>query len=80
MGVAWLPRSTIERNLGDGSLTRVGGVDWDIPLTVELLRRKKRLSDAAEAVWTLLSTGAAAARPALRSATAAVHRPVRGRA
>ena len=28
MGVAWLPRSTIERNLGDGSLCRVGGVDW----------------------------------------------------
>ncbi len=80
MGVAWLPRSTIERNLGDGSLARVGGGDWDIPLTVELLRRRKRLSAAAERIWTLLSTGAAPARPALRSATAAAHRPVRGRA
>ena len=80
MGVAWLPRSTIERNLGDGSLTRAGEVDWDIPLTVELLRRKKRLSPAAESVWTLLATGAAPARPALRSATQASHRPARGRA
>jgi DNA-binding transcriptional LysR family regulator len=79
MGVAWLPRSTIERNLGDGSLTRVGGLDWDIPLTVEMLRRKKRLSPAAEAVWTLLANGAAPARPALRSATPAAHRPARGR-
>ena len=80
MGVAWLPRSTIERNLGDGSLVRVGAVDWDIPLTVELLRRKKRLSPAAESIWTLLATGAAPARSALRSATAGAHRPVRGRA
>ena len=69
IGVAWLPRSTIERNLGD----------WDIPLTVELLRRKKRLSPAAEAVWTLLATGAATERPQLRSATPAAHRPVRAR-
>ena len=80
MGVAWLPRSTIERNLGDGSLARAGEVDWDIPLTVELLRRKKRLSPAAESVWTLLAAGAAPARPVLRSATPASHRPVRGRA
>ena len=79
MGVAWLPRSVIERNLGDGSLCRVGGVDWDIPFTVELLRRKKRLSPAAESVWTLLANGAAPERPALRSATVASHRPVRGR-
>lgn len=79
MGVAWLPRSTIERNLGDGSLTRVGGGDWDIPLTVEMLRRKKRLSPAAEAVWALLATGAATERPPLRTATTAAHRPVRAR-
>jgi DNA-binding transcriptional LysR family regulator len=79
MGVAWLPRSTIERNLGDGSLTCVGGGNWNIPLTVELLRRKKRLSDAAEAVWELLAAGAAAERPPLRSATPAAHRPVRAR-
>ena len=79
MGVAWLPRSTIERNLGDGSLVRVAGADWDIPLTVELLRRKKRLSDAAEAVWTLLAQGAAPPRVPLRSATPAPHRPVRAR-
>ena len=80
MGVAWLPRSTIERNLGDGSLARVGDVDWDIPLTVELLRRKKRLSPAAESVWALLAAGAAPARPALRSAMPASHRPARDRA
>ncbi len=79
MGVAWLPRSTIERNLGDGSLARVGGGDWDIPLTVELLRRKKRLPPAAEAVWNVLATGVAPERPPLRTATPATHRPARAR-
>ena len=79
MGVAWLSRSTIERNLGDGSLARVGGGDWDIPLTVELLRRKKRLPPAAEAVWNLLATGVAPERPPLRTATPATHRPARAR-
>lgn len=79
MGVAWLPRSTIERNLGDGSLARVGDGDWDIPLTVELLRRKKRLPPAAEAVWSLLATGVAPERPPLRTATPATHRPARAR-
>lgn len=56
MGVAWLPRSTIERNLADGSLVRAGGEDWDIALTVELLRRRQRLSPAAEQVWMLLAS------------------------
>lgn len=79
LGVAWLPRSTIERNLADGSLARSGGTDWDIPLKVELLRRRKRLSLAAEAVWTLLAPGAVAPRTPLRRATPAPHRPVRAR-
>lgn len=82
MGVAWLPRSTIERNLGDGSLKRVAGPDWDIPLTVELLRRKRRLSEAAETVWALLARDAAPSRaqPAPpKSATPGPHRPARAR-
>ncbi len=79
MGVAWLPLSTIERNLADGSLVRVAGGDWDIPLTVELLRRKKRLPAIAEAVWTLLAQGAAPARAPLRGATGAPRRPVPAR-
>lgn len=56
LGVAWLPRSTIERNLADGSLLRVddaGG--WEIPVTVELIRRRRPLPEAAEAVWALLA-------------------------
>ena len=79
MGVAWLPRSVIERNLGDGSLVRIGGGDWDIPLTVELLRRKKRLPEAAEAVWTLLAQGVAPERTPPQTAMLAPHRPVRAR-
>ena len=56
LGVAWIPRSTIERNLADGSLVRADtGGDWEIGVTVELLRRRKRLSPAAEAVWALLA-------------------------
>ena len=68
--------ATIERNLGDGSLTRIGSGDWDIPLTVELLRRKRRLPEAAEAVWALLAQGAQAPRKPLQSASLALHRPV----
>jgi len=59
IGVAWLPRCAIQRNLADGTLIRAGGPEWDIPLTVELLRRRKKLSDTAEAIWSLLSLGAA---------------------
>jgi LysR family transcriptional regulator, hypochlorite-specific transcription factor HypT len=67
LGVAWLPRSTIERNLADGSLVRAAaGASWEIGLTVELLRRRKRLAPAAEAVWTLLSRGTASAYPPKR--------------
>jgi DNA-binding transcriptional LysR family regulator len=58
LGVAWIPRSTIERNLADGSLVRADDGTWEIPVTVELLRRRKRLSDPAEAVWELLNRGA----------------------
>ncbi len=79
LGVAWLPLSTIERNLGDGSLRRAGGGDWDIPLTVELLRRKRRLPEAAEAVWALLAQGAHPPRKPLQLATQAPHRPAPAR-
>jgi DNA-binding transcriptional LysR family regulator len=58
LGVAWLPRSTIERNLADGSLARADESGWEIPVTVELIRRRRPLSEAAEAVWTLLARGA----------------------
>ena len=72
LGVAWLPRSTIERNLADGSLVRAGSTEWEIPVTVELLRRRKRLSDPAEAVWALLARGA---QPADRGTTPAQSAP-----
>ena len=79
MGVAWLPLSTIERNLSNGSLWRAGGSDWDIPLTIELLRRKRRLCEAAEAVWTQLATGAHPPRKSPESPTLVPHRPVPAR-
>lgn len=65
LGVAWIPRSTIERNLADGSLARADSTgDWEFGLTVELLRRRKRLPPAAEAVWDLLARGSAPASAA----------------
>lgn len=64
LGVAWLPRSTIERNLADGSLARADDGSWEIPLTVELIRRRRRLPEAAETVWALLARGAAGGEPA----------------
>jgi DNA-binding transcriptional LysR family regulator len=79
MGVAWLPLSTIQRNLADGSLTHIGGGDWDIAMTVELLRRKKPLPPAAEAVWALLARGAPPARAPLQTARVVPHRRAPGR-
>jgi len=71
LGVAWIPHSTIERNLADGSLARADrGGEWEIGVTVELLRRRKRLSEPAEAVWNLLASGAERAG----AARAAVHK------
>ncbi len=75
LGVAWLPRSTIERNLGDGSLVRAGTPEWDIPLTVELLRRRTALSPAAEAVWALLASGASAVSEITQTSAAATTNP-----
>jgi hypothetical protein len=79
MGVAWLPLSTIERNLADGSLAHIGGGDWDIAMTVELLRRKKPLPPAAEAVWALLARGTPPQRAPLQTARVVPHRPAPAR-
>jgi len=79
MGVAWLPLSTIERNLADGSLVHIGGGDWDIALTVELLRRKQPLPAAAETVWALLARGTPPQRATLQTARGAPRRPAQGR-
>ncbi|WP_068875357.1 MULTISPECIES: LysR family transcriptional regulator [unclassified Phenylobacterium] len=63
-GVAWLPASLIQRELGAGELVRSADTDaWDIPMQIRLYRPRARQSVAAEAFWTQVTRTSAAASP-----------------
>jgi DNA-binding transcriptional LysR family regulator len=51
-GVAWLPASLAEPDLGGGRLVRAGDTGWDIALEIRLFRPRARLSRAAEVLWS----------------------------
>jgi DNA-binding transcriptional LysR family regulator len=53
-GLAWLPQSLVAQDLAEGRLVRVGGIDWDIAVTIRLYRPRARQSPAAEAFWSLV--------------------------
>ena len=53
-GVAWLPRSLIERDLRDGRLQLAGEPQWHVALDVRLFRRRADQNAAAEAFWQAL--------------------------
>jgi DNA-binding transcriptional LysR family regulator len=54
-GVAWLPLTLVETDLGSGRLVRAGGAEWDVAVEVRVYRPRCRLSPAAEAFWTALA-------------------------
>ena len=58
LGVAWLPRSTIEADLAAGDLVTVGGDDLRVPLAVKAYRSKTSRSPVVEAMWSLLGSRA----------------------
>ena len=65
-GTAWLPISTVQQELRDKRLERVGGPEWELELEIRLYRSTGRLRPLAAAVWehASASANAAKARPA----------------
>ena len=51
-GIAWSPESILKDDLGpQGGLRLAGGEEWYIPVTIILLRPKRRLSALGEEFW-----------------------------
>lgn len=50
-GLAWLPRTLIEDELGDGRLVAGGHTRWNVPVEVRLYRQPSDLAPTAEALW-----------------------------
>ncbi len=57
-GVAWLPHSLISAELAAGALVRSGEDEWTVPIEVRLVRPRSALSEAAEALWSVVQEGA----------------------
>ncbi len=51
-GIAWLPLTLIQADLGSRRLVRAGGQEWDIGVEIRAYRPRHRLSPAAEAFWS----------------------------
>ena len=63
-GLAWLPETSVSRDVAAGSLVRAGDHGWDMHLDIRLYRAHNRRSDAAEQLWsnaTAYARGRAAA-------------------
>ena len=65
-GVAWLPESLVEAELGGGALVKVGPTRWRVPIEVRLYRQNAAMAPTAEALWQVIGgPGDAIDRPAL---------------
>lgn len=53
-GVAFLPESTVKRELSNGELVEAGGQEWSEPLNIHLYRDNKRSNPAQDALWLAL--------------------------
>lgn len=54
-GIAWLPQSLIEDELGTGKLVPAGSAPWHIPIDIRLFRQRAALSAPAEALWRVVA-------------------------
>ncbi|MDL9997555.1 LysR substrate-binding domain-containing protein [Variovorax sp. J22P240] len=50
-GVAWLPRTLVEEDIGEGRLVTAASNDWNVPLEIRLYRDAEPLGKAADAFW-----------------------------
>jgi DNA-binding transcriptional LysR family regulator len=63
LGMAWLPRSTIDADLARRELVVLGGGDLRVPLAIKAYRGRTSRSPVVEAMWSLLAARAAAPSP-----------------
>ena len=56
-GLAWLPQTLIEDDLGEGRIVKAAGPDWEIPLGIRLYRERDLIGRAAEAFWASAAFG-----------------------
>ena len=55
-GIAWLPESLIADDLEAKRLVLAGDSEWVVPSEIQLFRPRALLSEAAEALWTVVSS------------------------
>ncbi|HSV77939.1 MAG TPA: LysR substrate-binding domain-containing protein [Ramlibacter sp.] len=55
-GLAWLPRSLVEDDLGQGRLVEAGGPEWRIPLGIRLYRDRAFAGKTAEDFWEFVTS------------------------
>jgi len=62
-GLAWLPRSLVDRDLAEGSLVAAGGAEWETEVEIRLFRSRARQAPAAEKFWSNLDDAADSKTP-----------------
>lgn len=60
-GLAWLPMSLVADDLRGGALVDAGSGAWRVPVDIRLYRQQALMAPVAEALWALVSEGAASA-------------------
>lgn len=50
-GIAWLPESSVAAELNKGSITPVGGAEWETPMALSIYAAPDRLDPIAGQVW-----------------------------
>jgi len=51
-GIAWLPQTLVEEDLGQGRLVAAASSEWNVPLEIRLYRDSELLGKAANAFWS----------------------------
>ena len=51
-GIAWLPQTLVEEDIGHGRLVAAAGSEWAVPLEIRLYRDSELLGKAANAFWS----------------------------
>lgn len=55
-GVAWLPRSSIDLELGEGRLVPAGDDEWEMPMEVRVYRSTEKTRPLVEVFWNFVKT------------------------
>ena len=54
-GLAWLPKSSVNRDLREGRLVRAGDDKWEEPLDIRIYRRLDPMKALGEDIWSFVS-------------------------